>query len=237
MSDPTEFWKIRNGLLQANFLDYQEALRTAPAAPVPSPAHRRWEKRLLRNPAAYRRRQNRPPRTKVLRMAACVLLALGLSCAALLTTSAQAREWVARWVIRESSTHTSYDFQGSVPAGEMAAWAPTYLPEGYAETERINLGNIVDVFYNTDDPRMWIEFSYLRLSEGNGIDLDNEHHVTTVVFINGIYGHLYVSTNCSPNMLTWFEEETGYAFLLSSRLAPKELISIAESIEVYQNKY
>lgn len=52
MSDPTEFWKIRNGLLQANFLDYQEALRTAPAAPSPTPAHRRWEKKFLRNPAA-----------------------------------------------------------------------------------------------------------------------------------------------------------------------------------------
>ena len=86
MSDPTEFWKIRNGLLQANFLDYQEALRTAPAAPSPTPAHRRWEKKFLRNPAACRRRQDRPPRTKALRAAACVLLALGLSCAALLTT-------------------------------------------------------------------------------------------------------------------------------------------------------
>lgn len=237
MSDPTEFWKIRNGLLQANFLDYQEALRTAPAAPSPSPAHRRWEKKFLRNPAACRRRQNRPPRTKVLRVAACVLLALGLSCAALLTTSAQAREWVARWFIRESDTHTSYDFQGSVPAGEMAAWAPTYLPEGYAETERIDLGNMVDIFYNTDDHRMWIEFSYLRLSEGNGIDLDNEYHVATDIFINGTYGHLYTATNDSPNMVTWFEEETDYAFLLSSRLPPEELISIAESIEVSQDKY
>lgn len=237
MSDPTEFWKIRNGLLQANFLDYQEALRTAPAAPAPSPAHRQWEKKFLRNPAACRRRQNRPPRIKVLRVAACVLLALGLSCAALLTTSAQAREWVARWFIRESSTHTSYDFQGSVPAGEMAAWAPTYLPEGYAETERIDLGNMVDIFYNTDDHRMWIEFSYLRLSEGNGIDLDNEYHVATDIFINGTYGHLYTATNDSPNMVTWFEEETDYAFLLSSRLPPEELISIAESIEVSQDKY
>lgn len=237
MSDPTEFWKIRNGLLQANFLDYQEALRTAPAAPSPSPAHRRWEKKFLRNPAAYRRRKGRSPQTKVLRAAACVLLALGLSCAALLTTSAQAREWVARWFIRESSTHTSYDFQGSVPAGEMAAWAPTYLPEGYAETERIDLGNMVDIFYNTDDHRMWIEFSYLRLSEGNGIDLDNEYHVATDIFINGTYGHLYTATNDSPNMVTWFEEETDYAFLLSSRLPPEELISIAESIKVSQNKY
>lgn len=231
MSDPTEFWKIRNGLLQANFLDYQEALRTAPAAPVPSPAHRRWEKKFLRNPAAYRRRQNRPSRTKVLRAAACVLLALGLSCAALLTTSAQAREWVARWFIRESSTHTSYDFQGSVPAGEMADWAPTYLPEGYAETDRFDLGRLVDIFYSTNDPNLRIHFSYQRLSLGGGENLDNEYHIISDIFINGIYGQLYTATNDSPNMIVWFDEKNGYSFFLAARLPVEELTHIAESVQ------
>ncbi len=232
MSDPTEFWKIRNGLLQANFLDYQEALRTAPAAPGPSPAHRRWEKRFLRNPAAYCRRQNRPPRTKVLRAIACVLLALGLSCAALLTTSAQAREWVARWFIRESDTHTSYDFQGSVPAGEMATWAPTYLPKGYTETDYTDLGNIVDIRYNTTcDPEFWITFSYQRLAEGSGEDLDNEYHTISDIFINGVYGQLYTATNDSPNMIVWFDEKNGYSFFLAARLPVEELTHIAESVQ------
>lgn len=235
MSDPTEFWKIRNGLLQANFLDYQEALRTAPAAPSPSPAHRRWEKKFLRNPAACRRRQDRPPRTKALRAAACVLLALGLSCAVLLTSSAQARGWVARWVIRESNTHTSYDFQGSVPAGEMADWAPAYLPKGYAEAERIDLGNMVDIFYYIDDPNfdpnLRINFSYQRLCLGGGEDLDNEYHIISDIFINGIYGQLYTATNDSPNMIVWFDEKNGYSFFLAARLPVEELTRIAESVQ------
>lgn len=80
MSDPTEFWKIRNGLLQANFLDYQKVLRTAPAAPSPSPAHRRWEKKFLSNPDALIKPKSRSPR--LLRLVACLLIVVSLVFAA-----------------------------------------------------------------------------------------------------------------------------------------------------------
>lgn len=232
MNDTKEFFQIRSALLQANLQDYQEALDAVPQSPAVSSAHRRWEKKFLRNPAAFRRRRDRAPWAKALRTAACLMLAACLSCAALLATNAQAREWVARWITRENDTHTSYDFQGRAPTGKLDAWAPAYLPEGYVETEHIDLDGMVDIFYNTDDPEQRIHFSYQFMSPGSGEDLDNEHHTISDIFINDIYGQLYTATDDSPNMLVWFDESSGYSFFLAARLPVQELCKIAESIQI-----
>lgn len=235
MNNIPEAFQIRQALLQAALEDYQNALISAPSAPAHSPAYCRWEKRLLRNPTALLHRQSRAPWAKPLRIAACLLLAVCLSFVTVLATSAQAREWVARWIVRENDTHISYDFQGPAPADQMAAWAPTYLPEGYTQTRYNDLENLVDIFYGTDNPEMWIEFSYLSLSEGSGFDLDNENHTISDIFINDIYGQLYTSTGDSLNMVTWFDETTGYAFLLSSRLPVDEMVKIAKSVQTVES--
>ena len=231
MNDTKEFFQIRSALLQANLQDYQEALDAVPQSPAVSSAHRRWEKKFLRNPAAFRRRRDRAPWAKALCTAACLMLAACLSCAALLATNAQAREWVARWITRENDTHTSYDFQGRAPTGKLDAWAPAYLPEGYVETDYVDLENMIEIHYNADDSEYWIEFSYQHLSDGGGENLDNEHHIVSDIFINGVYGQVYTATNDSPNMILWFDEENGYSFFLASRLPVDTLIQIAESVQ------
>lgn len=231
MEPRSDLVQIRQALLEANFLDYQDVLTQAPAAPIPSNKHLRWEKRFLRNPTGFLRRQSRPPWVKVLQTAACILLALCLSFATLLATNAQAREWVERWVLRETSTHNSYDFHGPMSDEKLALWGPSYLPPGYTMTEFIDMENMVAVFYDTADPNLWIQFSYQRLEEGGGEGLDNEHHTISQVFVHGMVGHLYTATNDSPNMLLWFDEQNGYSFLLAARLPFDDLLRIAESVQ------
>ncbi len=231
MNNIPEAFQIRQALLQAALEDYQNALISAPSAPAHSPAYCRWEKRLLRNPVALLRRQGRTPWAKALRTAACLLLVVSLSAATILATSAQAREWVARWIVRENDTHISYDFQGPAPADQMAAWAPTYLPEGYTQTRYNDLENLVDIFYGTDNPEMQIHFSYQRLASGEGENLDNEHYTTSDIFINGIYGQLYTASDNYPNMIVWFDESAGYSFFLAAQLPVNELVKIAESVQ------
>lgn len=231
MDNNSEVFQIRQALLQAAMEDYEEALINTPSTPAHSPAYRRWEKRLLRNPTALLHRQSRAPWAKALRMAACLLLAVCLSFVTVLATSAQAREWVARWIVRESATHNSYDFQGPAPADQMATWAPTYLPEGYTQTRYNDLENLVDIFYGTDNPDLQIHFSYQRLASGRGERLDNEHYTISDIFINGIYGQLYTASDNYPNMIVWFDESAGYSFFLAARLPVDELVKIAECVQ------
>ena len=182
MEPRSDLAKIRQALLEANFLDYQDALAQAPAAPPPSAKHRRWEMRFLRNPPGFLRRQSRPAWVKVLQTAACILLALCLSFAALLATNAQAREWVVQWILREQGDLSSYQFQGSFPANKKDFWFPAALPEGYQQTDFIEKGELISLFYNGKDPSQWIEFSYLPIAEGNGMILDTDHHTVSSCF-------------------------------------------------------
>ncbi|MDY3014410.1 MAG: DUF4367 domain-containing protein [Evtepia sp.] len=232
MEPRSDLVQIRQALLEANFLDYQDALAQAPAAPIPSNKHLRWEKRFLRNPTGFLRRQSRPPWVKVLQTAACILLALCLSFAALLTTNAQAREWVAQWILRERDNLSSYQFQGSLPANQKDFWFPATLPEGYQQTDFIEKGDLISLFYNGADPSQWIEFSYLPIAEGNGMVLDTDHHTVSSCSVQGLPGKLYTATiPDSPNMLVWLHEREGYAFLLSSPLPGKDLIQIADHVQ------
>ena len=88
----------------------------------------------------------------------------------------------------------------------------------------------MEITYDCKDLDMWITFSYLRLAEGSGFDLDNEHHVVTEISVQGMDGYLYTASEDKLNAVVWFNEALGYGFLLSSRLPPDTLLEIAESV-------
>ena len=134
------------------------------------------------------------------------------------------------WSFEAHEAYDSYRFHGTVPSKEMADWAPSFLPEGYIESKRTDLGTLVEITYDCKDLDMWITFSYLRLAEGSGFDLDNEHHVVTEISVQDMDGYLYTASEDKLNAVVWFNETLGYGFLLSSRLPPDTLLKVAESV-------
>ena len=78
MDNATEFYHIRNALLEAALADYQDAAALPPEAPAFSPRYRRWEKTFLRDPFASLHR-GRLGRKRALRLALCAAILLAVS--------------------------------------------------------------------------------------------------------------------------------------------------------------
>lgn len=230
---PSELQLIRRALLQAALEDYQEALEATPEAPPFSPKYRRWEKQFLRNPAAAAKaaaRASRPQWQRVLRTAACFLVVFSVTFGAIMAGSPTARAAVIRWVTREASDHVAYDFEGAVPNDPLGLWEPSYLPAGYSRDKVVDLEVVMSIYYETDDPDMWLIFDYHWIANGMGENLDDEHHTITDVSVNGMFGQLFTATDGSQNMLLWLDEANSRSFLLISRLPCDTLLDIAESV-------
>lgn len=93
MNEFTERQAIRRALLDAAALDLQDA--DGLDVPPFSPAYQRWERKLLRDPDRLVRQSRRPRWQKVLRSAACLLLAAVLTFGTVMVVSPSARATVA----------------------------------------------------------------------------------------------------------------------------------------------
>lgn len=229
-----ELRQIRRALLQAAKEDYLEALKDAPEAPPFSKNHRRWERRFLKAPFSLLT-PHRSLWQRGLRTAACFVFVTSVVFGSVMVGSPTARAAVIGWFTQSSTTHDSYVFYGTEEAGEMLSWRLTDLPEGYHQTEYIDLGIMVNILYNNDDPKMEIEFSYQKMYEGGGENLDNEWHTVSVVKVHDMEGRFYLARETGPNMLVWFDEKNVYAFLLIARQPEEAMIEMAESVEVAED--
>lgn len=225
---------IRQALLDAAGEDFSLALAGQRDAPPFSHKYLTWEKKFLRNPVAFAQRALRPLWKTALRSAACFLLVVSLSFGTLMAVSPQARAWVTNLFRQDYSEYGTYFYEGNenLMTEDLRDWTLGYLPEGYVQTDYIDLPGVVSILYNNDDPTMEIEFSY-QLLQGYGIwGLDNERHTISPVRINGMQGDFWEATDGGPNFLVWFDEESKHAFLLMSRQPREVLIQIAESVEL-----
>jgi hypothetical protein len=157
------------------------------------------------------------------------LLAVCLVSAGVLVASSEARARVVSWVPQRFQTHNSYLFHGET-APISIEWRLAELPAGYAESDVIDLSNMVIRIYSNGDPDQEIELEYQRLAEGSGFSVDNEWHLASSVQVRGHEGQLFTATNDSPNMILWFDEDSGYGFLLTARLDGNSLLALAESV-------
>lgn len=220
---------LRQALLDAALADFTR--EDLPEAPSFSAKYLAWEKKFLRNPISFAQRVLRPMWKTALRSAACFLLVISLSFGSLMAFSPQARAWVVSWFTEWYEDHVTYRFTGeTLPTEALRDWTLGYLPEGYVQTDYIDLENMVIQLYNTDDPDMEIEFSYQLLTDGSEYSLDNEYHVPSPITVNGMAGEFLAAIDGSKNMIVWFDEVNHHAFFLMSYLSQDALIQIAENI-------
>ncbi len=223
---------IRQALLDAALADYGTA--DLPEASSFSTKYLTWERKFLRNPQAFAQRALRPLWKTALRSAACFLLVVVLSVGTFMTFIPEATAWLTNLYRRDFSEYGTYYYEGneSLMTEDLRDWTLGYLPEGYVQTDYIDLENMIIQLYNTDDPTMEIEFDY-QLLQGHGIwGLDNEYHIISPVRVNGMQGDFWQGIDGRPNFLVWFDEANKYTFLLMSRQPCDVLIQIAESVEL-----
>ena len=121
--------------------------------PQTSPRYRRWERKLLADPAGFVRRQCRPVWQKALRMAACLILCAALALVAVMMASPTARAWVVDRVVTWMETYTQFRFYGQNAQGVTADWRPAYIPEGFEETDvywEENISSLELTYENND---------------------------------------------------------------------------------------
>ena len=169
-------------------------------------------------------------RKKVIRTAACIALAAILLFASVLATSVQAREWVLRWLMEWHPTHVSFIATESAKSDDVMCWEPSWLPEGYMQTEIDTEGGLAVAVYESSANDSPIYLEYMRAQEGLGFHVDNEWHTLTNIEINNMPGQRLDSTRGETNMVLWFDEESQYSFLLSSQMETDVLVAVAESV-------
>ena len=199
--------------------------------PQTSPAHRRWERGLLADPAGFARRRRRPVWQKALRTAACLVLCTALALGAVMAASPSARAWVVDRVVTWMQTYAEFQFLSSDPHGVTADWRPAYIPEGFEETEADwdEAVNELSVVYENHDG-LRITIIALPAEQGGSFLVDNEHADYQEIEVNGQPASLFISnTDGYPNYLLWTSADKGTMFVLMSRISTDEIIAIAGS--------
>lgn len=208
-------------------------LRARPIpAPVLSSAYQRWERRFLADPFRRAKQAARPAWLRVTRAAAAILLTVSLSFGALMAVSPTVRAWVQRVAAEWFDEFAAFRFVrgDSQPDGELGAWYPTWLPEGYDLVEEFNpFGNSVALKYQ-DGMGNSIHINYITPDVGT-FNISSEYHSISTVRIHDEDGYLlHATADACGSSLIWLDSSNNVAFLISSTLTDAELLHIAESM-------
>ncbi|MCI1965987.1 MAG: DUF4367 domain-containing protein [Oscillospiraceae bacterium] len=110
-----------------------------------------------------------------------------------------------------------------------AVYAPSYLPDGFTALKKKQVGHMLVVTYRDKNGKDII-FQQSLLSDGGHNVIDSEHSTYSQININGEQASLFrANTNEDSSLLLW--ENQKFSFLLMSKIDPKELIKIAESVK------
>lgn len=122
--------RLRDGLMDANLLDYASVLGPADG-PDLSPRLLRERTRLLADPFGWARRRGRSLWKRAARTAACAVLACAVALGSLMAVSPDVRAAVLNWLREISGGMVTYS---PVKTGETAQpqdWRLTWVPEGW----------------------------------------------------------------------------------------------------------
>ena len=235
MSEPIDFReraleeRIRRLLLEGN---RPEALGLCEDGlePVPPEVEARLAP-LLRDPFRVAKRRARPVWQKILRTAACAVLALSVALGAAMAVSPQVREWVLNVVINWTQGGTEFRGTGVLPEGtEIGVWRLEGVPEGFVEIRRSEDPGRYTIRYDNEQSDR-LTFTYQLMQEGYMFDTDNEHSIYSEHIINGQVAYLFSSnTEGRMSVLIWFSEDETIGFRLMGDFSGSELLEMAQTV-------
>lgn len=214
----------------------EEWLRRIPEEPHTfSRRFRRRMRPLLANPVGYVRSAARPLWRKVLRAAACVVLACALALGTLRAVSPETYAAVVRWVAEWYETYVVYYFRGAPEEEELPLYAITALPEGYEEVgEPLEIPGYREIYYQNNQGQE-IYFICEQMIQGSAHKILLNDMLEKEVTIGDCLGRLYLSQNPDQsNVVTWTDEENGLLFSIDAFAEESVLLHMAESVSLVE---
>ena len=224
---------MRRVLLDSLKLDAESAA-SGELAFEPTARYQRQMAAMLSDPLKWAQKRARPLWKNVAQKAAVILLVFSLSLGSLMAVSPTVRAAVVRWVTEWYETHVVYRFSGEQVADEMPQYEVTDLPEGYAETERVEWPSYVSIIYQNvnDENASWIYLQYIYMQQGASSNFGIENADIIPVTVNGLEGQLYLTrdTEGADSTITWIVPDENMLFAVSAALGADDILHIAESV-------
>ena len=223
---------VRQALLDAAWQEYGAAWEAA-EEPDFSPEYLRWRTRLLADPFAWMKKRMRPLWLKILRTAACLVLACAVVLGSLMAVSPSVRAAVLYWLREISGNLMTYSADARAQADALPSnWHITWLPEGWELRDMTRntwkyagpagQGSLTYACYVPEDAELIT----------NVDDTEDAGSARETVQVQGYRGDYYESGKY--RVLLW-ENEAGYLFMLRTSTAMEKdvFLKIAESVEFY----
>lgn len=226
---------MQHVLLDAIKRDCEKETDDVPAS-KPTHHYQRQIAAMLSDPLKWAQKRARPLWKNVAQKIAVILLVFSLSLGSLMAVSPTVRAAVVRWVTEWYETHVVYRFSGEQIADEMPQYGVTDLPEGYAETERVEWPSYVSIIYQNvnDENASWIYLQYIYMQQGASSNFGIENADIIPVTVNGLEGQLYLTrdTEGADSTITWIVPDENMLFAVSAALNANDILHIAESVSL-----
>ena len=223
---------LRQALLEANWQEWQPLWETA-AEPDFSPAYRRWRLRLLSDPFGWMKKHLRPLWAKVLRTAACLLVASAVALGSLMAVSPTVRAAVLNWLREISGNLMTYSTDRQTETDVLPSnWRITWMPENWG------LQDMTTSFWKYQENSGKGNLLYGCYAPGstdlttNVDDVSDAEAVRETIQVQGTQADYYESDGYQ--VLLW-ENEEGFLFMLRGDffLDREDFLKIAESVAYY----
>lgn len=230
---------MQHVLLDAIKRDCEKETDDVPAF-KPTRHYQRQIAAMLSDPLKWARKRARPIWKSALQKVAMILLVFTLSLGSLMAVSPTVRAAVVRWVTEWYETHVVYRFSGEQITDEMPQYEVTDLPEGYAETERVEWPSYVSIIYQNvnDENASWIYLQYIYMQQGASGNFGIENADIIPVTVNGLEGQLYLTKDSeqSDSTITWIDPDENILFAVSAALDADSILHMAESVSLVKTE-
>lgn len=189
-----------------------------------SPQFERKMKRIIR-------RERHPVAYKFFQAAACFLVAVILTGTTWLTVDVEAREIFVAWVRQQYENIVEYRFEGTAPDEEvLTSFAPTWLPDGYEETEVQSAGGTSIRSYSNSSGQV-IRFMYSAGADATSLFLLSDQMTTEEVVVGTQKADFYKDADPqNANALVWQSESGDILYCITAPLPKSDMVKIAESV-------
>lgn len=147
-------------------------------------------------------------------------------------THAEAREAIQKWFTFTWNNIISYRFTEEY-TGEFPTYRPTWLPDGYKETDLFETPVSCDIEYEDEEGGL-VFFSYMVMDDGQDISflvLNEDEVRIESVMVCGMPGDFYnCFTGNEQSSLIWMDEKNKITYTVSGKLEPDIIMRIAESV-------
>lgn len=169
--------------------------------------------------------------------AAAVLVAAAVGTASWLTVDTRAQSALFQWVREVYENSIVYHFFNDSHAAQgLSVYRPSWIPEGYQQTDVMVTDTVHTVVYQKgQDPQDGFLLDYYRYSEDSYLELwwgETEYECVELQ-VNGMPAQFYRSLDrTQTNDLVWLDEAAQILFTLNGKLDQDVMLHIAESIKL-----